>query len=512
MKTPLFFILVFLWITSCKHNQKEEAGKVKDRPNVLLIIADDLGYTDLGTFGSSFYDTPNLDALAQNAVKFTNGYANCPVCSPSRAAIQTGKFPVRTGVTDWIKGRKAFQGTTPNDRWIVPDTDFEMKLEESTIAENLKKGGYSTAFIGKWHLGEQEEFWPEHQGYDINVAGWSMGRPNTGKDINGYFSPFGNPRLKDGPEGEYLTDRLTAETMAILDTDEFQGNPFFVCLSYYSVHGPLMAKDKDIATYEVKRADEHIDERTEFLDDLPWMEAATGNPKGYKERVVQGHPTYAAMVHSLDENIGKVIQHLKEIGQYDNTLILFISDNGGLSTKEGSPTSNLPLAKGKGWMYEGGIRVPLLIKAPGQQKGKVLNEPVTGADFYPTILDYAQLDIPNPSEIDGKSLKASLDLGEEIRERPLFWHYPHYGNQGGNPSSAVRLGDFKLIHDLELDSYELFNLAEDIGETRNLAEMYPKKTATLKELLHEWLEKNYHSTLLANPEWTKVDLKLNTTR
>ena len=250
MRKILSCIIVVSCVFSCRDNPKKEVAESNDPPNVLLLIADDLGYSDLGSYGSSFYDTPNLDALAETSVKFTNGYANCPVCSPSRAAIQTGKFPVRTGVTDWIKGRKAFQGTTPNDRWIVPDTDFEMKLEENTIAENLKSVGYSTAFVGKWHLGDQKEFWPENQGYDINVAGWSMGRPNTEKNSNGYFSPYGNPRLKDGPDGEYLTDRLTDETIAILDSDDFQNNPFFVCLSYYSAHGPFMAKKADVVNYE----------------------------------------------------------------------------------------------------------------------------------------------------------------------------------------------------------------------------------------------------------------------
>ncbi len=510
MKHILKVLLVLLCL-SCKQQKENPIAENMEQPNVLLIVADDLGYSDLGVNGSSFYDTPNLDELSNHATKFTDGYANCPVCSPSRASIQTGKYPVKTGVTDWIKGRKAYQGTTPNDRWIVPDTDYEMKSEEVTIAERLKEGGYHTAFIGKWHLGETEEFWPENQGYDINLAGWKMGRPNTGKQINGYFSPYGNPRLSDGPENEYLPDRLTDETLNIIQAKKGD-KPFFVCLSYYLVHGPFQAKEEEIQLYREKREELGVDPTEEFLSNQDWMLAATGNPKNFKERILQGHPTYAAMVKSLDDNIGRIIQHLKETGQYDNTLIAFISDNGGLSTKEGSPTSNLPLARGKGWMYEGGIRVPFIIKEPHQTTGIIKNEPVTGADLYPTILDYAQISKIDTLDIDGISLKPLLRESASIEARPLFWHYPHYGNQGGNPSSAVRLGDFKLIHDLELDVYELYNVKEDIGETKNLATSHPQKAEELKSLLTNWVSFNYDRALQPNPDWTKKDLELSTTR
>lgn len=503
-------ILSFLSLF-CILNFWKAAGQdtLPKKPNILLIIADDLGYTDLGAYGSSFYETPNLDQLARDGMVFTNAYANSPVCSPSRASIQTGKYPVKTGVTDWIKGRKAYQGTTANDRWIVPDTDYNLKLEETTIAEALKQDGYSTVFVGKWHLGETEGYWPEFQGYDINIAGWSKGSPNKKGDANGYFSPYGNPRLKDGPVGEYLPDRLTSETISILQKRDAV-KPFFICLAYYAVHAPFMAKDEDIAVYRDKRKIMGIKEKDEFLNDQEWMKAATGNPQAYKERIQQGHPTYAAMVHSLDENVGRIISYLKKNDLYDSTLIVFISDNGGLSTSEGSPTSNLPLSKGKGWAYEGGIRVPLFIKQPGQNKGKLSDIPVTGADLFPTLLHYAG-DNNTFSEIDGKDISPVLTGNDTFPTRPLFFYYPHYSNQGGNPAGMLRLGDYKLIHDLELGSYELYNLKNDIGEKNNLMNELPEKAEKMKKMLEEWLAENYSKKLQPNPKWNEIDKTIETT-
>ena len=476
----------------------------KPQPNVIFIIADDLGYTDIAAYGSGFYETPNIDKLANSAARFTNGYANSPVCSPSRASFQTGKYPVNIGITDWIKGRKEQVGATANDRWIVPDTEYDMKLSETTIAEALKQQGYSTAFLGKWHLGETEDFWPENQGYDVNIGGYNSGGPNNSKGSKGYFSPYGNPKLKDGPEGEYLPERLTNEAIGLLKSNK--DKPLFMCLSYYLVHNKLQAKEEDIAIYKEKRAKLEIIENQEFSASQPWMEAASGNSKNYKERIKQGNPTYAAMIKALDDNIGRLITHLKDTGTYDNTLIIFVSDNGGLSTAEGSSTSNLPLAKGKGWMYEGGIRVPFIVKSPHSKKASVIDMPVTGVDFFPTIMGYANSSATIPN-VDGMNLKPFIEQGETAKERLLFWHYPHYSNQGANPSSAIRLGDFKLIHDLELDSYQLYNLKSDIGETKNLASTLPEKTATLKEMLNNWIAKNYNKTLEPNPNWNGKDLK-----
>lgn len=500
----IFGILTIFLVNSCAQKKSITMAVKNTSPNVIFIIADDLGYTDIGVYGSSFYETPNIDKLANNSIRFTNGYANCPVCSPSRASFQTGKYPVNTGVTDWIKGRKAEVGTTKNDRWIVPDTEYDMKLSETTIAEALKKKGYNTAFLGKWHLGETAEFWPENQGYDVNIGGWSAGGPINSKGNNGYFSPYGNPRLKNGPDGEYLPERLTNEAITILkaNTDK----PLFMCLSYYLVHTKLQAKENDIAIFKEKSAKLGITEDQEFTKPAPWMETASGDVKNYRERKKQGNPTYAAMVKALDDNVGRIISYLKQSGTYDNTLIIFVSDNGGLSTAEGSSTSNLPLAKGKGWMYEGGIRVPYIIKAPQSKKENIISLPVSGVDLFPTIMAYANNSANLPA-IDGMNLKPFIEGKKVSKERPLFWHYPHYSNQGGNPSSAIRLGDFKLIHDLELDTYELYNLKSDIGETKNLVSILPEKTAELKDMLNNWITKNYNKKLEPNPTWNSKDLK-----
>jgi arylsulfatase A-like enzyme len=505
IKYGIFFgVLTLVILNSCSP-KKVVVSKTKNTPpNVIFIIADDLGYTDLGTYGSDFYETPNLDQFANNAVKFTNGYANCPVCSPSRASFQTGKYPVNTGITDWIKGRKAENGTTANDRWIVPDTEYDMKLSDITIAEALKAKGYATAFLGKWHLGETDAFWPENQGYDVNIGGWSAGGPHAVNGSKAYFSPYGNPRLKDGPAGEYLPERLTNEAIAILKSNTEK--PLFMCLSYYLVHTKLEAKEEDISIFKQKREKAGITEEQEFVRSSPWMASATGSGKNYKERIKQGNPTYSAMIKALDDNVGRLINHLKQAGTYDNTLIMFVSDNGGLATAEGSSTSNLPLAKGKGWMYEGGIRVPFIIKPPQFSKSKVIDVPVSGVDFFPTIMDYA-VNSASANAIDGRNLKTIIESGKSSQEFPLFWHYPHYSNQGGNPSSAIRLGDFKLIHDLELDAYELYNLKNDIGETKNLAASLPQKVNELKGLLNNWVAKNYNRKLEPNPKWNGIDLK-----
>lgn len=501
-----FLTILLIAFTLCSFAQKKSVKNTisKKQPNIIFIIADDLGYADIASYGSSFYETPNIDKLASNATRFTNGYANCPVCSPSRASFQTGKYPVNTGITDWIKGRKVSPGTTPNDRWIVPDTEYDMKLSETTIAEALKSKGYSTAFIGKWHLGETEAFWPENQGYDVNIGGWSAGGPQHSKGSNGYFSPYGNPRLKDGPVGEYLPERLTNEAISILKSNTRK--PVFMCLSYYLVHAKLQAKAEDTTIFEAKRKKLGITEDQEFSIAQPWMQTASGNSKNYKERIKQGNPTYAAMIKALDDNVGRIISYLKKTGTYDNTMIVFVSDNGGLSTAEGSSTSNLPLAKGKGWIYEGGIRVPFIIKPPNSKKARVSDMPVSGVDLFPTIMAYAN-HATNYQSIDGMNLQPYLDQGKATKDRPLFWHYPHYPNQGANPASAVRFGDFKLIHDLELDAYELYNLKSDIGETKNLASTLPEKTAELKEMLNSWISKNYNRTLEPNPNWNGIDLK-----
>jgi len=466
----IFSVFLMLQISSCKEIKKE--APQREYTNVVLILADDLGWKDLTCYGSSFYETPNIDALAKDGQLYTNGYASCPVCSPSRASIQTGLYPTQVGITDWIPGRAASKGAEKENRWLANDMKNQLDLEYTTIAELLKENDYNTFFAGKWHLGETKAFWPEHQGYDINKGGFSLGKPTIDNKIgaNGYFSPYGNPRLKDGPEGEYLTDRLGDETVKFIS--ENRDKPFFVSLSFYQVHTPIQAKKELIEKYEKKRTQLGIDAQQEFITSPKWIEGNYKN-KSFKERIVQGHPTYAGMVQSLDENVGKVINKIKELGLYENTLIIFTSDNGGLSTAAGSPTSNLPLKGGKGWLFEGGIRVPFIIRAPNNtEKGITIDKPVSGIDVLPTIAKY--LNIEQKNTVDGINI-----LAKNNPERALFWHYPHYGNQGGNPGSAIIRGKYKLIHDFETGEKMLFDIENDLGEQHNLASQLPGLTEVL---------------------------------
>jgi arylsulfatase A-like enzyme len=496
---PEIYRIIKIWLLLMTGFAFTECSQEKNQPNFLLIVADDLGYTDLSSFGSSFYETPHLDALAESGIKFTNGYASCPVCSPTRASIQTGRYPVKSGITDWIPGRVKYAGTTLKDRWMNQPTVNELRLEELTIAEVLKDNGYSTFFAGKWHLGETEEYWPENQGYEINVGGHWRGAPNRNeKDgYNGYFSPYGNPRLQDGPEGEYLPDRLAAETITFIKSQRGD-QPFFAMLSFYLVHTPMQAKEADIQRYQQKRALANIDTLTEIDKNPAWAQWATMTR--YSERHVQGLPVYAGMVHSLDENIGKVIEALKEQGLYDNTVIIFTSDNGGLSTAEGWPTSNAPLRAGKGWLYEGGIRVPWIINIPGSTvSGHSESMPVSSIDIMPTMLALAGLE--STEQMDGVDITQYIGNPKPL-ERPLFWHYPHYSNQGGNPGSVVRLGKYKLIHDFENGGKELYNLENDISERYNLASEIPEIADSLYRILDEWrIANNVEMMTEPNPEW-----------
>ncbi len=502
IKKGFFLLAIVLVISSFVNNTR--LSETTNR-NIVVILVDDFGWTDLGCYGSSFYDTPNIDKLALDGVRFTNAYAACPVCSPSRASIQTGKFPVKTGVTDWIPGRAAFQGATPYDRWIAADTKNDLELNETTIAEALKQKGYQTFFAGKWHLGETAPFWPEKQGYDINKGGWAAGSPKKNKEqgLNGYFPPYGNPRLPDGPSDEYLPDRLTQETIKFINAN--QKKPFFVFLSFYLVHNPLQSKDSLIEIYKQKRITKELNEQNEFKTNEPWMQYATGGPSHYKERIIQGNPVYASMVRSLDDNLGKVLQTIDALNLSDNTLIIFTSDNGGLSTAEGEATSNRPLRGGKGWLYEGGIRVPMIIRDPENPKSRLTNNmPASGIDIFPTVMDYAGIDLQPYTDIDGIDLLPMLNK-KEWPKRPLFWYYPHYSNQGGNPGSIIRLGDYKLIEDFETGKLELYNLADDIGEDHDLSSEKPKIRDELWYLLKKWEHLNGITPLKPNPDWNGGD-------
>jgi len=444
----------------------------KKKPNFLFILVDDLGWKDLGCFGSTFYETPNIDRLCKESMKFTDAYAACPVCSPTRASIMTGKYPARMGTTDWFGAPQpdAVQKHWTRNKPLLPAPyKEELPLEEVTIAEALKEDGYATFFAGKWHLGKTEEFWPEHQGFDINKGGWASGSPSgEGK----YFPPYGNPRLKDGPPGEHLPNRLATETVKFI-TDN-QDKPFLAYLSFYSVHTPLMTR-KDL--------EQKYEKRREILR----LEAKWGKEGNNKVRLVQENAVYAGMVEAMDQACGKVLGALKELKLEDNIVVFFMSDNGGLSTAEGWPTSNLPLRGGKGWLYEGGIREPVLVKWPGVIKpGSICSEPVISTDFYPTMLEMADLPSKHKQHVDGKSWVPLLK-SKKIDRGPLFWHYPYYGNQGGSPGSAVRNGDWKLIVWYEDNRRELYHLKDDIGEQHNVIDENPEVANRLYTELQAWL-------------------------
>ena len=449
------------------------AGNGLTKPNVVLIVVDDLGWMDLGCYGSSFYETPNLDAFAKTGVRFTCAYATCPVCSPTRVSIMTGRYPQRNGLTDYA-------GAAQPENWkrdspLLPAAYREvLALEETTIAEVFHEAGYATFFAGKWHLGGPE-FYPQHQGFDINVGGCQWGHPRGGKH---FFSPYDNPSMPDGPVGEYLPERMADETMKFIR--DHNDEPFLAVLSFYVVHTPLMTTSDLEGKYNEKKS------TMEFAEPL-FVEC-----DGRKVRQVQEHAVYAGMVEAMDTACGKVLDSLDELGIADNTLVIFTSDNGGLSTSEGHPTSNLPLRAGKGWLYEGGIRVPLIVRAPGHVgvAGSVSDVPVNSNDFLPTAVQFADLNSAAMDAIDGESLLPILSGKVDVNPRPLFWHYPHYGNQGGSPGQAVRHRNWKLIrffgNDRQQDVFELYDLVNDIGENQNLIDAQSVVARELASMLDEW--------------------------
>ncbi len=455
----------------CLTNYSFAQSTDKNRPNIVFFLVDDLGWADTQPYGSSFHETPNINKLAKEGMRFTNAYAASPVCSPTRSSIMTGKYPATTQNTDWFGAAQPEEEAKKKNynRVLLPAPYKEnLSLEEKTIAEALKDGGYKTFFAGKWHLGETPEYWPENQGFEVNKGGNSQGNPGKG----GYFSPYNNPRLTDGPVGEYLPLRLAQETNKFIEDNKDQ--PFFAYFSFYEVHTPLDAKKEQIDKYTKKK------EKLKLGDD-------TAIESGKKIRTTQSNPIYASMVETMDMAVGKVLDKLEELNLTENTIVIFFSDNGGLSVNEGMPTSNLPLRAGKGWMYEGGIREPLIIKYPGMIKANTINEtPVISNDFYPTLLKIASLPLLPNQHTGGEDLTPLFNQ-KKIKERSLFWHYPHYGNQGGSPASAVRKGDYKLIHWYENNRYELFNLKEDLSEKNNLLNTNPKESQKLKKELAVWL-------------------------
>ena len=476
----LFFCTNAFLSISCSTKEVHENKK----PNVIFILVDDLGWADLGYSGSTFYETPNIDKLASEGTIFTNAYAACPVCSPSRAALMSGKYPARLNLTDYIPGNRHW-GPHNDQKLASHPFKLQLELEEYTIAEALKDAGYSTMFAGKWHAGEEEKYYPQFQGFDVNIAGNKTGHP-----AGGYFSPYKNPELPDAYEGEYLTDRLTDEVIHFIEQKKEE--PFFAYLSYYTVHLPMQGKPDKVKKYKDKLEVTNYDGDEFLKKGKTW----------YKNH--QNMPHYAAMVESMDENIGRVMETIERLNLDKNTIVVFTSDNGGMSTSNQTgniPTTNFPLRAGKGYLYEGGIRVALIIRNMEKSGKKSIDYLVTGTDLYPTLLDLVGVELNSEQHQDGISLKPLLEE-KEIESRPIFWHYPHYsGGLGGRPSGAVRLGEYKLIEFYEDMHLELYNLQNDIEEKDNLVEAEPEKVEELITLLHQWRKKIKAQMPYPNPNY-----------
>jgi len=449
-------IAIFLLFIGC-------IGTDNKKPNVIFILVDDLGWNDLGYTGSTFYESPNIDKLSKDSFEFKTAYAASSVCSPTRASIMTGKHPARVNITDWIPG------LDPKNRPLLGPQDLhQLPLNETTIAEKLKESGYKTFYAGKWHLGS-EGYYPEENGFDINIGGFEKGSP-----MGGYYSPYKNPKLSDGPEGEYLTDRLTNESISFIENHN-KNQPFVLFLSFYNVHTPIQPNLKHVNYFK---------EKLDSMDDNKVRVREEGEAISLLNQV---NHNYASMVYAMDENVGRLINSLKENNLYNDALIIFTSDNGGLSTLgRVAPTSVFPLRAGKGWLYEGGIRIPQLIKTPGNSKNVKIEDVTVSYDLFPTILDYAGL--KSETEIDGKSLMPILKGESKMDREDVFWHFPHYHGSLWKPGSAIRHGDWKLVQHFESNTVELYDLKNDIGEMNDLSSNFPEKTQDLLNRLNNLRE------------------------
>ena len=440
-------------------------------PNIVLVLIDDYGWADTRSYGSTYHVTPNIDALAARGMRFTDAYAAAPVCSPTRAALLTGKHPARLHLTDWLPGR----ADGPAQKLAIPTIRQQLPLEETTLAEALKPAGYLSAHIGKWHLGGAG-FEPERQGFDVNIAGDETGTPLS------YFAPFQRngrfmPRLETAPEGQYLTDRLTSE--AELFIEQHKDKPFFLYLAHYAVHIPMKAKVELIAKYRA----------------LPRPERG------------QNNPVYAAMIESVDESIGRLMRKLERSGLAENTVFIFTADNGGLSAPEGPDTpatDNAPLRAGKGYLYEGGLRVPLIVAWPRRiEAGSANHTPVYSADLFATVLAIGG--VKNTTGVDGMSLLPLLTGRGQFKREALYWHYPHYSNQSMNagdfdqPGGAIRQGDYKLIEFYQDNHVELYDLKHDLSEKNDLAHSHPQQAAELRQKLATWRQAVGAQMMTLNP-------------
>ncbi len=435
-------------------------GEPAARPNVIFILVDDMGYADVGAYGNPYHRTPHIDRLAAQGMRFTNAYAAAPNCSPTRASILTGKWPARVRVTQYLPGN-----VLPYAKLRQAELPDGLPLDETILAQPLKAAGYATASIGKWHLGGGE-YLPERRGFDVGFGGGWWGHHDH------MFAPYGKPPIT-APEGEYLTDRLTAESLAFIEAH--RGRPFFLYLPLYAVHGPIEAKKEVMARYG-KRWD----------------------PSG------RNNTAYAAMVEGVDECVGRIMQRLEELGIEDRTVVFFFSDNGGVQSR----AFNGGLRRGKGWLYEGGIREPLIVKWPGvTEPGSVCDTPVSSVDFYPTILEIAGVDDAPGHAPDGESLVPLLRQEGGLARDALYWHYPHYSNAGSPPCGAIRMGAWKLIEFFEDGRLELYNLLRDPGERHDLSRRLPGRTKALHRKLVEWRKAVEAVMPTTNPDYDPARAK-----
>jgi len=503
----------------------------KEKPlNVVFFLVDDLGWKDLGCYGSSFYETPNIDRFSKEGVRFTNAYASCHVCSPSRASILTGKYPATLNLTDWLPGRLDF----PFQKLKNVVVNQHLPYGESTLPKEFQENGYHTAIFGKWHLGEDSAS-TARQGFDLHIPDWNKGWPNKG-----YFSPYGLKGLEGGLDGEYLTDRLTDEALKYMVTNK--DKPFFLYLSHFAVHDPIQGRPDLVEKYRKKLVNMPYPEGPAYIlegnpdaknplsrikmDQLLQQESHKGyrifDDQTVKIKQRQDNIQFAAMVESMDESLGRVLAKLKELEIDDHTIVIFYSDNGGMSAAnfydpehqfsedrldQEFSTSNLPLRGGKGWLYEGGIRVPLIIKWPNVGlQGTECDVPVTGPDVYPTILEMAGLPCKSGQTTDGISFVPLLKGEKKINREAIFWHFPHYSNHGmQSPGDAVLCGDYKLLEYYDNNFVQLFNLKDDMEEQKDLAAQNPGKVKEMKDILNTWRKQVSAKMMEPNPKYNSID-------
>ena len=527
MKNLIELTVIILFI-SLSSNCTKNSIKQKS-PNVIFFLVDDLGWADLGCYGSEFYETPNIDKLANEGVRFTDAYSACHVCSPTRASILTGKYPASFNLTDWLPGRRDFSFQKLKNVEINQHIPYDI----STLPKTLKNKGYKTAIIGKWHLGEDDATTLK-QGFELHLPDWKKGWPKKG-----YYFPYGMKGLEEGKKGEYLTDRLTDEAIKYIDLNK--DNSFFLFLSHFAVHDPIKGRNDLVKKYKNKLKEIDIPAGKPFiLETNPdaknpitriELDSLLGNIEyeGYKIfsnnsvkiKQYQDNFEFAGMVESVDQSLGRIMKKLNELELDQNTIVIFSSDNGGMSAAnfyfpnreisereiyKAFSTSNLPLRGGKGWMYEGGIRVPLIIKWPGEGlQGVVSDFPVTSPDFFPTIVQMIGFELENKNQKEGISMVPILKGSKKLEREAIYWHFPHYSNHGNqSPGGAIRSGDYKLLEYYENNTIQLFNLAEDIGEQNDLSTVEPERANKLRLLLTNWRRNVNAKMMFPNSEYDQT--------